>query len=156
MHLRVKTSMLHVKFAICATLYYCGVPGSGVCGCGCAAQLSLCCLGVFWLACARAASAAFFISGYTLSERRGFSAPRPTGSLTARVLGNSGSALPQVSVWGVHVLSLVFVLVGRLPGTTRLVSHRLVSAEPRALAATRRLGHSLVFPHIRRKACLSR
>ncbi len=26
--------------------------------------------------------------------------PRPTGSLTARVLGNSGSAPPQVSVWG--------------------------------------------------------
>ena len=42
------------------------------------------------------------------------------------------------------------------PGTARLVSHRLVSAEPRALAATRPLGHSLVFPHVRRKACLSR
>ncbi len=27
--------------------------------------------------------------------------PRPTGSLTARVLGNSGSAPPQVSIWGV-------------------------------------------------------
>ncbi len=42
------------------------------------------------------------------------------------------------------------------PGTARLVSHRLVSAEPHALAATCPLGHSLVFPHIRRKACLSR
>ncbi len=42
------------------------------------------------------------------------------------------------------------------PGNVRLVSQRLVSAEPRALAATRPLGHSLVFPHVRRKACLSR
>ncbi len=81
---------------------------------------------------------------------------RPTGLLTARVLGNGGSAPRQVSVWGARVLSLVFVLVSRLPGTARLVSHRLVSAGPRAQAATRPLGHSLVFSHIRRKACLSR
>ncbi len=42
-------------------------------------------------------------------------------------------------------------------GTAHLVSHRLVSAEPRALTATRPLGHPPVFPHVRRKAvCLSR
>ncbi len=66
--------------------------------------------------------------------------PRPTGSLTARVLVNGGSALPQVS-------TSLLVLHRSSPGAARPLSHRLVSAEPRALTATRPLGHSPVFPH---------
>ncbi len=80
--------------------------------------------------------------GHTLSERRGWvSFPRPTGLLTARVLVNSGSALPRVS-------TSLLVLHLSSPGIARLLSHRLVSAEPRALTATRPLSYSLVFPHL--------
>ncbi len=105
--------------------------------------------------CARCFSA-FFIFRCTLSERRGFPVPRPTGLLTARVLGNSGSAPTQVSIWVRAVyLSLLIHPCQSSPGTARLVSHWLVSAEPRTLAATCPLGHSLVFPHVRRKACIS-
>ncbi len=107
-----------------------------------------------WLVCARAGSA-FFIWVYSQRETW-VPFPRPTGSLTARVLGNGGSAPPQVSIWGARgSFSRVRPRQPSL-GTACLVSHRLVSAEPRALAATRPLGHSLVFPHIRRKGCLSR
>ncbi len=105
---------------------------------------------VCWLTRARAA-AAFFIRVH--SERETWvHVPCPTGSLTARVLGNDGSAPPQVSI----CLSPLIRPRQSSLGTACLVSHRLVSAEPCALAATRPLSHSLVFPHVRRKACLSR
>ncbi len=107
-----------------------------------------------WLVCARAASA-FFI--WVHSQRETWVPfPRPTGSLTARVLGNGGSAPPQVSIWGVGWVIPRVRPRQSSPGTARLISHRLVSAEPHALAATHPLSNSLVFPHIRRKACLSR
>ena len=102
-----------------------------------------------WLTCARCG----VLYSSTLSERRGLTFPRPTGSLTARVLRNRGSAPPRVSIWGP---TLLIRPRQSSPGTARLVSHRLVSAEPRALAATHPLGHSLVFSHVRSKACLSR
>ncbi len=109
-------------------------------------------------ALAQPLSAAFFFKS-TLSARDvGWS--RPTGSLTARVRVNSGSAPPRVSVWGASASGCVLSLSPRprsqSPGTARLFSHRLVSAQPRALAANRPLGHSPVFPHVRRKACLFR
>ena len=66
--------------------------------------------------------------------------PRPTGSLTARILMNGGSAPPRVS-------TSFLVLHQSSPGTARPLSHQLVSAEPRALIATRPLGHSPAFPH---------
>ncbi len=66
---------------------------------------------------------------------------RPTGLLTVRVLVNGGSALPWVS-------TSLLVLRQSSPGIARLLSHWLISAEPRALTATRPLGHSLVFPHL--------
>ncbi len=69
------------------------------------------------------------------------SVPRPTGSLTVRVLMNGGSALPRVS-------TSLLVLHQSSPGTARPLSHWLVSAEPRTLTATRPLGHSPVFPHL--------
>ena len=80
--------------------------------------------------------------GHTLSERRGGGVlfPRPTGSLTARVLVNGGSALLRGS-------TSLLVLHQSSPGTARPLSHQLVSAEPRALTATRPLSHSPVFPH---------
>ena len=120
-------------------------------GCGCASWVSYCGLGGFlfrWLT--RARVAAFFIRAH--SQRKKWAFPRPTGSLTARVLVNGGSALPRVST----CLLLFSSSVSRHLGTARLVLHRLASAEPRALTATRNLGHSPVFPHFRRKACLSR
>ncbi len=97
------------------------------------------CLGGFvgWLSRARAS--AFFYSD-TLSARDVGLLPRPMGSLTARVLVNGGSALLWVS-------TSLPVLRQSSPGTARPLSHRLVSAEPRALTATRPLGHSPVFPH---------
>ena len=57
----------------------CGVPASGVGGCGCAAQLSMCCLGGGGSgspALAQPLRRSLF--GYTLRERRGhlFHAPR--------------------------------------------------------------------------------
>ncbi len=57
---------------------YCGVPAPGVGGGLCGAGLSVLSRGFSfdWLACARAA-AAFFISGYTLSERRGLTFHAP-------------------------------------------------------------------------------
>ncbi len=112
------------------------------------------------------------ISG-TLSARDVMGS-RPTGSLTARVLGNGGSARPRVSNrdyfpgrwWVLRLgggrpsflspsLSLLSPRQSSL-GTARLVSLRLVSAEPHALSATRPLGHSPVFSHVRSKACLYR
>ncbi len=95
-------------------------------------------------------AAAFFIRVH--SQRETWACPSPTGLLTARVLGNGGSAPPQVST----CLSPLLVLHQSSPGTARLVSHWLVSAEPRALTVIRPLGHSPVFPHFRCKACLSR
>ncbi len=77
----------------------------------------------------------------TLSARDVGLFPRPTGSLTARVLVNGGSALPRVS-------TSLLVLRQSSPGIARLFSHWLVSAGPRAPAATRPLGLSLVFPHL--------
>ncbi len=53
---------------------------------------------------------------------------------------NGGSALPRVS-------TSLLVLRQSSHGTARLLSHRLVSAEPHALTATHPLGHSPVFPH---------
>ena len=71
---------------------------------GCVAQASLCCLGGLRLAraCALLLRRSLFLG--TLSARDWVPVPRPTGLLTARVLGNSGSAPPQVSVWGVCCL----------------------------------------------------
>ncbi len=66
--------------------------------------------------------------------------PRPTGSLTARVLANGGSALPRVSTSSL-------VLRQSSPETARPLSHWLVSAAPHALTGTRPFGHSPVFPH---------
>ncbi len=78
----------------------------------------------------------------TLSARDvGGCCSTPHGLLTARVLVNGGSALPRVS-------TSLLVLRQSSPGIARLLSHRLVSAEPRALTATRPLGHSLVFPNL--------
>ena len=68
--------------------------------------------------------------------------PRPTGSLTARVLMDGpngrwfGSPAGQYSS---------LVLRQSMSGTARPFPHRLVSAEPRALTATRPLGHSPAF-----------
>ena len=53
------------------------------------------CLGGFWLSRARAS--AFFIRTHSQRETWALLFPRPTGSLTARVLGDSGSAPPRVS-----------------------------------------------------------
>ena len=75
----------------------------------------------------------------TLSARDVGLVPRPTGSLTARVLMNGGSALPRVS-------TSLLVLRQWSPGTARPLSHRLVSAEPRALTATRPLATPRHFP----------
>ncbi len=58
------------------------------------------CLGGFvgWLSRTHARVPPHSLFGHTLSERRGCaSVPHPTGSLTARVLGDSGSAPPRVS-----------------------------------------------------------
>ena len=86
-------------------------------------------------------TAAFFIRTHSQRETWGEVIPCPTGLLTARVLVNGGSALPRVSTC---------LLIPRqvFPGIVRLLSHRLVSAEPRALTATRPPGHSLVLPHL--------
>ncbi len=59
-------------------------------GCYCASQASRCCLGGFL-------SAAFFIWAH--SQREMWARPRPTGSLTARVLEHGGSAPPRVSTF---------------------------------------------------------
>ncbi len=99
-------------------------------------------LGVFLsLAHPRARVAAFFIRTHSQRETWGIIVPRPTGLLTATVLVNGGSALPRVS-------TCLLVPHQSLPGIARLLSHRLVSAEPRALTATRPLGHSPVLPHL--------
>ncbi len=83
-----------------------------------------------------------FLFGHPLSERCGSAVvPRPRGLLTARVLVNGGSALPWVS-------TSLLVLRQSSPGIACLLSHRLVSAEPLALTATRPLGHSLVLAHL--------
>ncbi len=76
----------------------------------------------------------------TLSARDMEFVPCPTGSLTARVLVNGGSALPWVS-------TSLLVLRQSSPGTARPLPHRLISAEPHALTVTHPLGHSPVFPH---------
>ena len=98
------------------------------------------CLGVFcWLALPRARFGVLLF-GHTLSERRGVLFPRPMGLLTVRVLVNGGSAPPRVSTSSL-------VLRQSSPGTAHPLAHRLISAEPRTLTATRPLGHSRVFPH---------
>ncbi len=76
----------------------------------------------------------------TLSVRDVVGHPRPTVSLTARVLGDGGSAPPRV-----RTLPSSFVRLC-LGSHVRSLS-RLISAEPRAPAATCPLGHSPVFPH---------
>ena len=96
------------------------------------------CLGSFWLALPRACFSVLFF-GHTLSEGRGCF-PRPTGSLTARILVNGGSAPPRVS-------TSFLDLCQSSPGTVPPFLHWLVSAGPRALAETRPLGHSPAFPH---------
>ncbi len=77
----------------------------------------------------------------TLSVRDVGLVPRPTGSLTARVLVNGGSALPRVS-------TSLLVFRPSSPGSARPLSHQLISAEPRTLTATRPLGQSPAFPHL--------
>ncbi len=109
-------------------VFQCGVPGWWCVG-------SVLSRGFCWLSRARAS--AFFIRTHSQRETWALLFPRPTGSLTARVLGDSGSAPPRVST-----PSLSFELRQSSPGTARPFPHRLVSAEPRALAATRPLGHS--------------
>ena len=80
--------------------------------------------------------------GHTLSEKRGGAVvPRPTGLLTARVLVNGGLALLRAS-------TSLLVLSQSSPEIACLLSHRLISAEPLTLTATRPLGHSLVFPNL--------
>ena len=77
---------------------YCGVT-HGVLrgGCYCTSQASRCLGGFLSVGSpARARALRRSLFGHTLSERRG-ARPRPTGSLTARLLGNGGSALPRVS-----------------------------------------------------------
>ncbi len=101
-------------------------------------------LGVFVRCLSRACALQRSLFRNTLSERRGGGGsviPHPTGLLTVRVLVNGGSAPPRVS-------TSFPVLRQSSPGIAHLLSHRLVSAEPRALAATRPLGRSLVFPHL--------
>ncbi len=88
----------------------------------------------------------------TLSARDVGWSPRPTGSLTARVLVNGGSALPRISTC-LSSRPSSSVVTWDCAST---LSHRLIWAEPRALAATRPLGHSLAFPHLDMKACLYR
>ncbi len=90
------------------------------------------------LALPRARASTFFIR--THSQRGTWLFPRPTGSLTARVLMDGGSAPPWVS-------TSFLVLCQSSPETARPLLHRLASAGPRALAATRPLGHSPAFPH---------
>ncbi len=119
-------------------------------GLGGAAQVSYCCLGFFWLTRVHACISAFFIRVH--SQRETWACPTPHGFAYCKSSRDGGSALPRVST----CLSPLLILRQSSPGTAHLVSHRLVSAEPRALPATRPLGHSPVFPHFRRKACLSR
>ena len=89
-------------------------------GC-CASRVSYCCLGGFRLTRARAHGVLY--SG-TLSAREMGLVPCPTGSLTARVLGNDGSALPWVST----CLSPLLILCQSSPGTA-LVSSRTGSSQ---------------------------
>ena len=107
---------------------------------GCALQVF--CLGGF---CSLALPRTHFGILYsdTLSARDvgGAVIPHPTALLTVTVLVNGGSALPWVS-------TSLLILRLSLPGIARLLSHRLVSAEPHALTATCPFGHSLVFPHL--------
>ena len=121
---------------------------------GCVSRVSHCCLGGFlshWLT--RAYMRFGVLYSGTLSARD-VGVPRPAGSLTARVLGNGGSASSPAGQYlclsSSHPLSVITW------DCASLFLHRLISAEPRALAATHPLGHSPVFPHFRRKACLSR
>ena len=89
--------------------------------------------------------------GYTLSERRGLrSTPHGFTYCKSSRERRVGSPVGQ------YLSSPLLVLCQSSLGTARLVSHRLVSAEPRALAATCPLGNCPVFPHFRRNACLSR
>ncbi len=91
------------KYTGRATKGGCGVSVFGV---GRASRVSYCCLGGFlfhWLTRARMRFGVLYLG--TLSARD-VGVPRPAGSLTARVLGNSGLALPWVST----CLSPLFVL----------------------------------------------
>ncbi len=92
---------------------------------------------------ARAASSPFFIWVHSQREKW-VPVPRPTCSLTARVLRNSESAPPQVSIRG--VCSSPSRVRQSSPETAHLVSHRLVSAEPSALDVTRPSDTPRCFP----------
>ncbi len=81
--------------------------------------------------------------GHTLSERRGgvrCSTPHGFAYCESSSEWWVGSPAGQY-------LSLL-VLHQSSPGIARPLSHRLVSAETRALTATRPLGHSPAFPHL--------
>ncbi len=93
------------------------------------------------LAHTRTCTVAFFIWTHSQRETWGDVIPCPTGLLTVRVVVNGGSALPRVS-------TPLLVLCLSSPGIARLLSHQLVSAEPRSMTATRPLGHSPVFIHL--------
>ena len=98
-------------------------PRVWVGGLGCTAQVSRhCCLGGFRLTRARMRFGVLYLG--TLSARDVGSIPRPTGSLTARVLGNGGSAPPRVST----CVYLLLVLCQSSPGTA-LVSSRTGSSQ---------------------------
>ncbi len=79
--------------------------------------------------------------------------PCPTGSLTARVLRNSGSAPPQVSIRGL-VFSYSSSSVVPWYCASSFVPARL-SRAPRSGCDSPPQPLPAVFPHIRCKACLS-
>ncbi len=129
------------------------------------ARAARCCLGGVWLVCVRAPLSRSSIS--KVHSQQESQPSRPTGTLTARVLMDGGSARPRVSSrapgkvgWGYRRrlrLSLSRLPLSRLSlGTAHLSPLRLDSARPRAPAATRPLGHSPVFSHFRSKTCLYR
>ncbi len=78
--------------------------------------------------------------GHILSERRGTHRSTPHEFTYCKSPSGQrvGSPIGQYSF---------FVLRQSSPGTARLLPHQLLSAGPRALTATRPLGHSPAFPH---------
>ncbi len=124
-----------------------------------------CCLGGFGLVCARAPLSLPFVRFQgTLSARVATVTPHGSAyckSPNGRRVGSPAGQQPSSWEGGGSVvvvfdsLSLSLLPLSRPSlGTARLVSLRLVSARPHALAATRPLGHSLVFPDFRSKTCL--
>ena len=76
--------------------------------------------------------------GHTLRERRGWSTPHGFAYCKSPRGRRFGSPVGQYCS---------LVLRQPVSGIACPFPHRLVSAEPRALAATRPLGHSLAVPH---------